>query len=163
MTACSFFGTPFQGSQFAQLALTYGDVKNYFFSGTVPTELLRLMEPGNDELYELVSDFRILARQMDPKIRLLCFYESFSFDWCGLVEKKTSIRFPNMVTEASKELLGKVSTSYITIVCVLIAYREGPTLSRNSPPFCLAVNPCHWTQITVTLFGSLGLVMASLI
>ncbi|KAF4981042.1 hypothetical protein FZEAL_3094 [Fusarium zealandicum] len=74
IAGCAVFGTPFGGADAAGLAVMLSQV-GQMFDQTITSNLLDLMKPGNEGLKELVNEFQLAAKDLDPKISLCGFYE----------------------------------------------------------------------------------------
>jgi hypothetical protein len=73
-TGLVFFGTPFRGAEgMSQIEMLEAARREYQEDDTQP-EVLKILEPGNEFLHELVDQFGKTQRQVN-KAQVACFYE----------------------------------------------------------------------------------------
>lgn len=97
-TGCAFFGSPFEGSEMAKIALLY----NAAFGTDAYESLLSLMRTEkNDALDEIKHDFMEITKMYNPPIDLLCIWE--------MVPTDISNFSPQMLSKLSKNRYFKVA------------------------------------------------------
>lgn len=83
-TGLVFLGTPFRGaSGMSQSGLLQAVVQEY---EEVQAQTLRILDPGNDPLHDLVAEF-CLIRSTPPRAHVACFYEQIASDVMVIVGK----------------------------------------------------------------------------
>lgn len=107
---CLFFGAPFEGTKPAAWAAMYAYAAEKVNKSAQNSKLLDLMTPGNEELRTLKHDFMRLVNKVDPKIKVICFYEEQMTDWANVVRLPS---FFNIVVP--KELSVLVSRDSATL------------------------------------------------
>ncbi|KAI6381342.1 hypothetical protein MCOR25_001273 [Pyricularia grisea] len=82
VTGCMFFGVPFDGTNFTALPQLWKKIEDFRTGAGKYDSLLSILEPGfrNNYLRSLCSDFKDLARMINPGIQLFCFYEELDID-----------------------------------------------------------------------------------
>ncbi|THW31578.1 hypothetical protein D6C77_10724 [Aureobasidium pullulans] len=89
-TGLVFLGTPFRGaSGMSQSGLLQAVVQEY---EEVQAQTLRILDPGNDPLHDLVTEF-CLIRSTPPRAHVACFYEQISSDVMVIVGKSGTKNF----------------------------------------------------------------------
>jgi hypothetical protein len=91
ISACVFFGTPFEGTVKAELASVVA-ILGQTVNETVSSTLLELMKPKSEALRELKENFKRIAVQLNPKIEVLCFFEEQPSDTAKEALDKFSTR-----------------------------------------------------------------------
>ncbi|THY23943.1 hypothetical protein D6D00_05831 [Aureobasidium pullulans] len=89
-TGLVFLGTPFRGaSGMSQSGLLQAVVQEY---EEVQAQTLRILDPGNDPLHDLVTEF-CLIRSTPPRAHVACFYEQIASDVMVIVGKSGTKNF----------------------------------------------------------------------
>ncbi|KAG9858490.1 hypothetical protein KCU98_g434, partial [Aureobasidium melanogenum] len=111
VTGLIFFGTPFRGAEgISQSEMLQAALSKY--QDQVQTEVLQILDPGNELLQDLVDTFTKLRSQPN-QARIACFYETKPCDIGRLIgqrEKKTFV-----VSESSSCLDGGTNTDKFSL------------------------------------------------
>jgi hypothetical protein len=100
ITSCVFFGTPFNGTPVADIAIHWAKAKEQSGIGiAVDSQLLDLLRPGNESLRELKRDFIRASGKLAHRVQLYCFYEMELTNWDEIISKLTSENFPPELVE----------------------------------------------------------------
>ena len=86
-TGLLFLGTPFRGAEGMKLVEMLAAARSEYHEDEVQTEILKILEPGNEFLLELVDQFG-KTRKLANKAHVACFYELHSSDVGKIVGKK---------------------------------------------------------------------------
>lgn len=101
IAGCIFFGTPFDGAPVADIAKEWVTI-NERLGKAINSQLITLLQPGNEALKELKNDFVRSVNKLGQKVPVHCFWERSPTHWEDLVAKLTSQDFP-------RSSLGKLS------------------------------------------------------
>ncbi|KAF3764164.1 hypothetical protein M406DRAFT_277649, partial [Cryphonectria parasitica EP155] len=115
ISGCLFFGTPFNGAPVADIAKEWATI-NERLGRAINSQLITLLQPGNEQLKELKDDFVRSVNKLGQKVRVHCFWEQKDTHWEQLIAKLASQEFP-------PSSLGKLSLTYRRFVS-----RESATL-----------------------------------
>jgi hypothetical protein len=74
VAGCLFFGTPFKGSRATGKAVILADLFEKVNYASL-SRVLTFLEPGNEALDELRSDFVRISNKLEPPISTVCFHE----------------------------------------------------------------------------------------
>jgi hypothetical protein len=69
-----FFGTPFRGAEGMKQSEMLEAARREYEEDQVQTEVLRILEPGDEYLQDLVDNFSKIRSQAN-KAQVACFYE----------------------------------------------------------------------------------------
>ncbi|CAG8982451.1 hypothetical protein HYALB_00013982 [Hymenoscyphus albidus] len=97
-TGLVFFGTPFRGSVGMKQSEMLEAAQREYNEDQIQTEVLRVLEPGNEFLQELVDSF-CKTRSQANKARVTCFFEMKASNVGAVVGGQGRIRF--VVNESS--------------------------------------------------------------
>ncbi|RDW91519.1 hypothetical protein BP5796_02684 [Coleophoma crateriformis] len=97
-TGLIFFGTPFRGAGGMKLSELLEAARREYEEHQIQTEVLRILEPGNEFLQDLVDNFG-KTRSKANKALVTCFYELKSSNVGAIVGKQDRTRF--VVNESS--------------------------------------------------------------
>jgi hypothetical protein len=78
-TGLVFLGTPFRGEGGMSQVEMFETIRRAYQKDEVQPEVLKILEPGNEFLQEVVDQFRKMERQAN-KTQVACFYELKSSD-----------------------------------------------------------------------------------
>jgi hypothetical protein len=78
-TGLLFFGTPFRGAEGMDLVEMLTAARSQYQEDEVQMTILKILEPGNEFLQELVDQFN-KTRMLKNKAEVACFYELKSTD-----------------------------------------------------------------------------------
>jgi hypothetical protein len=108
IAGCLFFGTPFKGSHATGKAVVLADLLEKVNYASL-SRVLTFLEPGNEALDELRSDFVRISNKLEPSIGTVCFHELKKTEytkgflkWVGVGKLTAEI----VVSEASATLDG---------------------------------------------------------
>jgi hypothetical protein len=73
-TGMIFFGTPFRGAEGMSQVEMLAAARQEYEEDAVQMDILKILEPGNEFLQDLVDQFGKTRRQMN-KAEIACFYE----------------------------------------------------------------------------------------
>jgi hypothetical protein len=73
-TGLIFFGTPFRGAEGMSQVEMLAAAQREYEEDEVQTDILKILEPGNEFLQEVVDQFLKTRRQVN-KAQVACFYE----------------------------------------------------------------------------------------
>lgn len=116
-TGCMFFGSPFQGTDMAKMALYY----NYVFGKESYEALLEFMRPDQGgSLEEVTQEFMELKDRLRPPIQVCCAYETVPTDFTSYISKATQ-RMPgiftqNLVVEGMGRMLQSIGSNLVGTV-----------------------------------------------
>ncbi|KAH7324347.1 ankyrin repeat-containing domain protein [Stachybotrys elegans] len=113
---CLFFGTPFNGTPVAEIAVEWSKIHEE--SGkAIQSTLLPLLEEGNENLRDLKRAFLTSAGKLAQKVNLHCFYEELQTNWDNIINKLANQEFPeNLLSKlGSKPLRDFVSRDSATL------------------------------------------------
>ncbi|KAF2198164.1 hypothetical protein GQ43DRAFT_434507 [Delitschia confertaspora ATCC 74209] len=97
-TGLVFFGTPFRGAEgMSQMEMLEAARREYDMNEVQP-EVLKILQPGNEFLQEVVDQF-LRTRRQPNETQVACFYELKSSNIGKIVGRQDRIRF--VVTEHS--------------------------------------------------------------
>ncbi|OCK72845.1 hypothetical protein K432DRAFT_42667 [Lepidopterella palustris CBS 459.81] len=111
-TGLIFFGTPFRGAEGMSQAEMLEAAWREYQEDEVQTEVLKILEPGNEFLQEIVDKFG-KTRMQANKAEVACFFELKSSNVGRIVGKEDRIRF--VVSESSGCLDLSDSTSKFSL------------------------------------------------
>jgi len=97
-TGMVFFGTPFRGSDGLKLSEMLEAARREYEDEQLQTEVLRILEPGNEFLQDLVDNFG-KTRSAPNKAQVTCFYELKASNVGAIVGGQARTRF--VVSESS--------------------------------------------------------------
>ncbi|CAG8983150.1 hypothetical protein HYALB_00014076 [Hymenoscyphus albidus] len=97
-TGLVFFGTPFRGSEGMKQSEMLEAAQREYNEDQIQTEVLRVLEPGNEFLQDLVDSF-CKTRSQANKARVTCFFEMKASNVGAVVGGQGRIRF--VVDESS--------------------------------------------------------------
>ncbi|KAM0550707.1 hypothetical protein ACHAPJ_008772 [Fusarium lateritium] len=100
VTACMFFGTPFEGAMPADAMLMYAESGNQE-RARLYTSFLELMQKDNQALRELKDEYERLSSRSAVKIRNCCVWEQEPTDFRSLL-KEVEIRVVREMGESAK-------------------------------------------------------------
>lgn len=93
ISGCVFFGTPFNGAPVADIAHQWAAI-NERLGKAIDSQLITLLQPGNDTLKELKDEFVRSVNKLGQKIQVHCFWEKRDTGWEPLIAKLASQEFP---------------------------------------------------------------------
>lgn len=93
ISGCLFFGTPFNGAPVADIAKEWGTI-NERLGKAIDSQLITLLQPGNETLKELRDEFVRSVNKLGQKVRVHCFWERRKTHWEDLIAKLASQEFP---------------------------------------------------------------------
>jgi hypothetical protein len=73
-TGLIFFGTPFRGAEGMSQVEMLAAAQREYEEDEVQTDILKILEPGNEFLQEVVDQF-LKTRKQANKAQVACFYE----------------------------------------------------------------------------------------
>jgi hypothetical protein len=75
-TGLIFFGTPFRGAEGMSQVEMLAAAQREYQEDDIQPEVLKILEPGNEFLQEVVDQFgKIRAQALANKAQVACFYE----------------------------------------------------------------------------------------
>jgi hypothetical protein len=75
-TGLIFFGTPFRGAEGMSQVEMLAAAQREYQEDDIQPEVLKILEPGNEFLQEVVDQFgRMRTQALAHKVQVACFYE----------------------------------------------------------------------------------------